>query len=81
MPLKRMLDDNRTFDPKAVAILLEAFDSAVAKLDLRTLVDREHLAKIIIRLAIGQATLDAAKLRDEAVRLMRKERLGRRRPF
>ena len=35
MPLKRMLDDNRAFDPKAVALLLEAFDDIVAELGLR----------------------------------------------
>ena len=81
MPLKRMLDDNRTFDPEAAALLLEAFDGAVAKLDLRTLADRKQLAKFIIRLGTWQATLDAAKIRDEAVRLMRNESLGRRRPF
>jgi hypothetical protein len=81
MPLKRMLDDNRTFDPKAVAILLEAFNDIVAALDLRTDADREKAAKIVIRLAHGQTDFDAAKIRDEAVRLMRKQGLGRRRPF
>ena len=81
MPLKRMLDDNRTFDPKAVAILLEAFNDIVVALDLRTEADREKAAKIVIRLAHGQTDFDAAKIRDEAVRLMRKQGLGRRRPF
>ena len=81
MPLKRMLDDNRTFDPKAVAILLEAFNDIVMALDLRTETDREKAAKIVIRLAHGQTDFDAAKIRDEAVRLMRKQGLGRRRPF
>ena len=81
MPLKRMLDDNRTFDPKAVAILLEAFNDIVVALDLRTETDREKAAKIVIRLAHGQTDFDAAKIRDEAVRLMRKQGLGRRRPF
>ena len=81
MPLKRMLDDNRAFDPKAVALLLEAFDDIVAELGLRTDADREKAAKIVIRLAHAQATLDEAKIRDEAVRLMRREGIGRRRPF
>lgn len=78
MPLKRMLDEARSFDPKAVALLLEAFDGVVADLDLRTDTDREKAAKIVMRLAHAQATLDAGKLRDDAVGLMRKEVRGRR---
>ena len=82
MPLKRMLDDNRTFDPKAVALLLEVFDEIVADLNLRIDADRQKAAKIVMRLAHGQTELDAAKIRAEVVRLMRKEGLGRRRrPF
>ena len=81
MPLKRMLGDNRTFDPKAVALLLEAFDEIVADLDLRLEADREKAAKIVMRLAHGQKELDAVKIRAEVVRLMRKEGMGRRRPF
>ena len=50
LPLKQMLNDNRTFDPKAIALLLEAFDEIVADLDLRTAADREA-AKIVMRLA------------------------------
>jgi len=61
--------------------LLEAFDNIVADLDLRSAADRERAAKIVMRLALGQATLDEAKIRDEAIRLMRREGLGRRRPF
>lgn len=77
-----MLNDNRTFDPKAVALLLEAFDEIVAALDLRTDADREKAAKIVMRLALGQTELDGAKIRAEVVRLMRKESVGRRRrPF
>jgi hypothetical protein len=57
MPLKRMLDDNRTFDPKTGALLLEVFDEIVADLDLRTDANREKAAKIIIRLAHGQPNL------------------------
>jgi hypothetical protein len=82
MPLKRLLDESRAFDPKAVAVLLEAFDAVVAQLDLRTNSDRERAAKIIIRLAIGQKDLDAAKLRDRAIIAVRKESgTRRRRPF
>lgn len=83
MPLKRMLDDNRTFDPKAVALLLEAFDEIVADLDLRIDADREKAAKIVMRLAHGQTELNSGKIRAEVVRLMRREGVGgrRRRPF
>ena len=76
-----MLNDNRTFEPKAVALLLEAFDEIVAALDLRADADREKAAKIVMRLAHGQAELDAAKIRAEVIRLMRKDGLGRRRAF
>jgi hypothetical protein len=82
MPLKRMLEEARTFDPRAVALLLEAFDGIVAELDLRTPADRDKAAKIVMRLAHGQAPLDASKLQVEAVRLMRKRgTTGRRRAF
>jgi hypothetical protein len=77
-----MLADNRTFDPKAVALLLEAFDEIVAALDLRSDADREKAAKIVMRLAHSQTELDAGKIRAEVVRLMREEAVGRhRRPF
>ena len=81
MPLKRMLNDSRAFEPKAVALLLETFDEIVADLDLRIDADREKAAKIVMRLAHGQRELDAAKIRAEVVRLMRKEGRGRRRAF
>ena len=80
MPMRRLLEGG-SFDPKAVAILLEAFDKSVADLDLRTDADREKAAKIVLRLAHGQTELDAAKIRSEVVRLMRREGAGRRRPF
>jgi hypothetical protein len=77
-----MLDESRAFDPKAVAVLLEAFDGVVAELGLRTIADREKAAKIIIRLALGQDSFDVAKLRNGAVATMRKESgARRRRPF
>ena len=81
MPLKRMLNDNRAFEPKAVALLLEIFEEIVADLDLRIDTDREKAAKIVMRLAHGQAELDAAKIRAEVIRLMRREGRGRRRAF
>lgn len=55
MPMKRMLEEGGTFGPKAVAILLEAFNGIVAELDLRTIADREKAAKIVIKLALGHA--------------------------
>ena len=45
MPLKRMLEEGRSFGPKAVALLLESFDGIVAELDLRRAADREKAAK------------------------------------
>jgi hypothetical protein len=76
-----MLGDNRSFDPKAVALLLEAFDEIVADLDLRIEADREKAAKIVMRLAHGQTEIDAAKIRAEVIRLMRREGRRRRRAF
>jgi hypothetical protein len=70
MPIKRMLEGG-TFDPKATAILLDAFETVVDELDLRDVADREKAAKIIIRLAEGKADLDATILSDAALRLMR----------
>ena len=81
MPLKRLLDESRAFGPKATAVLLEAFDTVVAELDLRTNADKERAAKIIIRLALGQQDLDAARLRDSAIIAVRKQSRTRRRPF
>jgi hypothetical protein len=82
MPLKRLLDESRAFDPKAVRVLLEAFGAVVAELDLQTNADKERAAKIIIRLALGQKDPDAAKLRDSAIIAVRKESGTRRqRPF
>ena len=81
MPLKHLLDESRALGPKAIAILLEAFDAVVAEFDLRTNADKERAAKIIIRLALGQKDLDAAKLRESAIIAVRKESRTRRRPF
>jgi hypothetical protein len=40
---------------------------------LETIADREKAAKIVIKLALGHANLDAATLRDDALALMRNE--------
>ena len=69
--LRSMLE-GRNFDPKAVAILVDAFEG-VDELYLRTPAEREKAATTLISLASAQATLDAAELRDDAVRLMRQE--------
>jgi hypothetical protein len=50
------VSDNRSFDPKAVALLLDAFDEIVADLDLRMEADREKAAKIVMRLALGKGS-------------------------
>jgi hypothetical protein len=73
MPLKLILAKSGTFDPKSVAILLEAFDGVVAELALREPAKKEKAAKLIIRLALGQTDLDAEILRNRAVVLMRNE--------
>ena len=81
MPIRRMLEGG-TFEPKSAALLIEAFNSVVAELDLRAGADKERAAKIIIRLALGQGRLDAAKIRDQAIIQVRKESGTRRpRPF
>jgi hypothetical protein len=65
-----MLGESPYFDPKAVAILLEAYDGAVAELGLRTLAEKEKAARVVLQLALGQPDLDAAKLRAGAAALM-----------
>jgi hypothetical protein len=71
MPLKRLLGENRNFDQKAIAILLEAYDGLVAELRLRTIEGRESAARAILQLALGRSDLDVTGLREEAVALMR----------
>jgi hypothetical protein len=68
MTIKRMLN-GRNFTPESAAILVKAFHSVVADLDLQTAVDRDRAAKIVIGLAAGQTILDAENLRGEAARL------------
>ena len=81
MPIRRMLEGG-TFEPKAAALLIEAFNTVVAELDLRAGADKELVAKIIIRLAHAQQSIDAAKIRDQAIIQVRKESgIRRRRPF
>ncbi len=75
MPIKRMLE-GRNFDPKAAAVLVEAFNEIIDELNLRTLGDRERAARIVIELAAGRSLVDAAELRDDAISLMRDEQAG-----
>ena len=70
MALKRTLSESPYFDPEAVAILLEAYDGAVAELGLRTLAEKEQAARIVLGLALGQTDFDVAKLRAGATALM-----------
>ena len=72
MPMRRLLNESRTFDPKAVAILVQAFNGIVTELGLQAPAEREKAAKFIIQLAHRQPDLDAAKLRADAAALMRK---------
>jgi hypothetical protein len=53
MPLKRMLAQRGSFDPKAVVVLLEAFDRVAAELGLQALAEREKAAKLVIQLALA----------------------------
>jgi hypothetical protein len=73
MPLKRMLGHSRDFHPESVVILLKAYDDLVAELGLRTVAEKERAASIVLHLAMEQAELDAAKLRDAAADVMLNE--------
>jgi hypothetical protein len=73
MSMKRMLNQSRSFDPKAVAILLEAYNELVGELGLRATAEKERAAKLIIGLAQDQTDLDAVKLRDRVAALMLNE--------
>ena len=70
MPMRQMLEGG-SFDPKAVATLVEVFETVTTELDLHDVADRERAAKIIIGLARGKPTLDGAELGDKVIRLMR----------
>lgn len=76
MPLKRMLDESRSFDPKAVAIMLDAYDRVIADLRLQAAGEREKAARLVMQLARGQAELDPASLRSGVTDLIRNEGRG-----
>lgn len=73
MPLKHMLDEGGSFDPKAVAIMLEAYDGVVADLRLHAADEREKAARLVMQLARGRADLDSASLRSGVTDLIRNE--------
>ncbi len=73
MSLKRMLDESGSFDPKAVAIMLEAYEGVVADLRLQAADEREKAARLVMQLARGQADLDTASLRNGVTDLIRNE--------
>jgi chaperonin GroEL (HSP60 family) len=75
MPLKRILDERGSFDPKAVAILLKAFEGVVAELALWAPAVRAKAANLIIRVALGQKDLDVAGVRNRTIVLMRNQRI------
>ena len=75
MSLKRMLDQSGSFDPKSVAIMLEAYDGVVADLRLQAADEREKAARLVMQLARSQADLDSASLRSGVTDLIRNEGL------
>jgi hypothetical protein len=76
MPLKRLLDESGSFDPKAIAIMLEAYGGVVADLRLQEAGEREKAARLVMQLARGRADLDAASLRSGVTDLIRDEGLS-----
>ena len=56
MPIKRMLE-GRNFDPKAAAILVDAFKSVVADLRLRSVADEKGPQKSSFSWPPGEPTL------------------------
>jgi hypothetical protein len=78
MPLERMLEE-AGLDPNATAPLLEVFDGIVEELGLRTGPDRRKAAKIVLNLACSRS--DLVEIRQDAIRKIRREGMGRRRPF
>ena len=66
----RPTEEGRSFDPKAVAVLLEAFRGVVVELGLREPAEQEMAAKCVIRVARDQTDLDAVRLRDGAISSM-----------
>ena len=64
MPLKRLLDESRSFNPQAVAVLLKAYEDVVAELGLQAPDQKEKAARLVIKFATSQTDLDPVKLRN-----------------
>jgi hypothetical protein len=73
MPLKRLLNESGSFDPKAIAIMVEAYDGVVADLGLQGADEREKAARLVMQLARSRADLDMASLRSGVADLIRNE--------
>ena len=73
MPLKHMLGESGSFDPRAVAIMLEAYDGVVADLGLQATDEKEKAARLVMRFARSRADLDTASLRASVTDLIRNE--------
>lgn len=73
MPLKRMLDESGSFDPNAIAIMVEAYDGVVADLGLQAADEREKAARLVMQLARSRVHLDTASLRSGVTQLIRNE--------
>ena len=73
MPLKRLLDESGSFDPKVVAIMLEAYAGVVAALGLQATDEREKAAGLVMQLARSRVDLDPASLRNDVTDLIRNE--------
>ena len=73
MPLKRWLDESGSFDPKAVATMLEAYDEVVADLGLQAADEREKAARLVMQLARGRSDFNSASLRSGVTDLIRNE--------
>jgi len=71
-----MLDQSGSFDPKAVAIMLEAYGGVVADLGLQATDEREKAARLIMQLARSRSDLDMASLRSGVTDLIRNEGRG-----
>jgi hypothetical protein len=72
MPIRRYVEEASAFSPESVAVLNAAFAAAADALQVRDESSRKRLAKIIIRLAGQNETLDADALVSEAVRAFAK---------
>ncbi|MBV9910899.1 MAG: hypothetical protein JOY52_25375 [Hyphomicrobiales bacterium] len=70
------MDESGSFDPKAIAIMVEAYDGVVADLGLRAADQREKAARLVVQLARSRVALDTASLRSGVTDLIRNEGRG-----